>query len=333
MKTALRVLAGLVLLVVLCAGGLYAWARHTDDEILSRTIETHRVDFPIPFPLSAGDVEAVREQRTASGEPAPTDDDLAEVARERARERGEHLVEARYGCGECHGANFGGGVMIDDPMIGTILGPNITSGEGGRTADYTAADWDRAVRHGVAPDGRPTAMPAGDFRGMADRELSDIVAYIRSLPPVNGTVAPFELGPLGSVLLALGQLKLSADMIPDHVKPHLVEPPAAEVSVAFGEHLANTCSGCHGLDFSGGPIPGGDPSWAPAANLTSDAAGLGGWTYDDFAATLRTGKRPDGAELKAPMVNMVPFARRMTDTELEAIWTYLQSLPPRPTGR
>jgi len=332
-KTALRILAGVVALVVVCFGGLYAWARHTDDELLSRTIETHRVGFPIPFPLTAEEIAAVSTARAAEGEAAPSGAELDELALHRAQARGKHLVQARYGCTECHGANFGGGVMIDDPMIGTILGPNITSGEGGRTADYAAGDWDRAVRHGVAPDGRPTAMPSEDFRGMSDHELSDIVAFIRSLPPVNGTVAPVALGPLGSVLLALGKIKLSADAIPDHTQAHRVEPPAEEVSVAFGEHLANTCSGCHRADFSGGPIAGGDPSWPPAANLTSDPSGLGAWDYDDFAKTLRTGTRIAGVELRAPMANLVPFLQRMTDTELRAIWTYLQSLPPQPTGR
>ncbi len=333
MKTAFRVVVGLFLLILVGAGALYAWARHEDDQLLSRTIETHRVDFPIPLPLTSEEVEAVREERSAAAEPPPTDADLAAAARERAVARGRHLVEARYGCSECHGANFGGGVMIDDPMIGSLLGPNITSGEGGRTAAYGPSDWDRIVRHGVRPDGTPAAMPSEDFRGMSDRELSDIVAYIRSQPPVNGTVKPVSLGPLGAVLLALGQIKLSADVIQDHRRPHLVEPPPTEVSLEFGEHLANTCSGCHRADFSGGPVKGGDPSWPPAANLTSHAEGLAGWTYDQFAATLRTGKRPDGTDLKSPMSGMVVAAQRMTDVELQAIWAYLQSLPPEPSGR
>ncbi len=333
MKTLLKIVGVVLVVLLLAAGSVYGWARSKDSSLLSRTIATHRVDFPIPFPLSDGEVADVRRQRADAGEAPPTDEDLAALALERARERGDHLVHARYGCVECHGANFGGGVMVDDPMIGRILGPNITTGNGGRTAAYAAADWDRIVRHGVRPDGTPAAMPSEDFQRMADHELSDIVAYIQSRPPVDAIVPPVQLGPLGTVLLAAGQIRLSADVIPDHQKAHPVEPPAEEATVEFGAHLASTCSGCHRADFTGGPIPGGAPDWAPAANLTPHPDGLAGWTYDQFVSTLRTGQRPDGTELRAPMSGMMPYARNMTDVELQALWAYLQSLPAKPTSR
>ena len=98
--------------------------------------------------------------------------------------------------------------MIDDPMIGHLLGPNLTTGKGSVTRDFKASDWDRAVRHGVAPNGHPTAMPSSDFQFMADQELSDIVSYIRSLPPVDDTVPAIRLGPLGKVLLATGGIPI-----------------------------------------------------------------------------------------------------------------------------
>jgi mono/diheme cytochrome c family protein len=246
-------------------------------------------------------------------------------------ERGRHLLGSRYACLECHGANLGGGVMVDDPMIGTLLGPNITAGRGSRTLNYTAADWDRAVRHGVKSDGTPAAMPAEEFQRMSDQELSDIVAYIRSLPPVDTTVPTPSLGPLGTVLVALGELPLAADVIADHHGAHADVPPEATVSVEFGQHLAATCAGCHRGNFTGGPVPGGDPSWPPAANLTPHSDGLAGWTYDQFASTLRAGTRPDGTALREPMTLVMPFAQRMRDVELQAIWLYLQSLPPKPS--
>ena len=247
--------------------------------------------------------------------------------------RGEHLVNARYVCVECHGNDFGGGVMVDDPMIGRILGPNITAGEGGRTAAFTPSDWDRIVRHGVRSDGRPAAMPSEDFQGMSDQELSDIVAYITSRPPVAATVPPVTLGPLGTVLMAVGQLPLSADRIADHDRAHAVSPPTSEPTAEFGRHLANVCAGCHGPDFSGGAVPGGDPSWPPAANLTPHADGLAGWTYEHFVAALRTAKRPDGSDLRPPMSQIVPYGQRMTDVEVQALWAYLQSLPALPDAK
>ena len=79
--------------------------------------------------------------------------------------------------------------------------------------------------------------------------------------------------------------------------------------------------------IGGGPIVGGDPSWPPAANLTPGPGGLGGWTFLQFVTALREGKRPDGTALRAPMVNMMPYAQKMTNVELEALWTYVKSVP------
>jgi mono/diheme cytochrome c family protein len=322
-KTSLKAVLGLVLLLALAAGAVYLWASWKDRALLARTIATHTMDFPVPSPLTQAEVDELVQGHSA-------DVDVGSVALERALARGEHLVNARYACVECHGKDFGGGVMVDDPMIGQILGPNITAGEGGRTAGFTPSDWDRIVRHGVRSDGHPAAMPSEDFQGMSDQELSDIVAYIMSQPPVDATVPPVTLGPLGTLLMAFGQLPLSADRIPDHDRSHAVSPPTAEPNAEFGQHLANICAGCHGRDFSGGAVPGGDPSWPPAANLTSDADGLEGWTYEQFAAALRTGKRPDGSDLRPPMSQMVAYGQRMTDVEVQALWAYLQTLPPRP---
>lgn len=42
---------------------------------------------------------------------------------------------------------------------------------------------------------------------------------------------------------------------------------------------------------------------------------------------MRDGIRPDGTELLMPMTMVLPYARRMTDVEMEALWTYLRSVP------
>ncbi len=314
MKRVLRVMAGLLAVVVVAAAGFYTWASFTVSRVLSRTIETHVIGLPIPFPLSDGEL-AAQEVTAVEGEA---------LAPQQALERGRHLVEACYACVECHGDNFGGGVMVDDPLIGRILGANITAGQGGRVASYDPADWDRIVRHGVLPDGRPAAMPSEDYQLMSDQELSDIVFFVQSQPAVDNEVTPVALGPLGKLLMATGQLTLSADMIASHDTMHSVYPPDAAVSVDFGRHLAGVCTGCHHEDLSGGPVAGGDPSWPPASNLTP--AGLAGWSYEEFVAALREGVRPDGTPLRVPMTLMGPYAKRMTDVEMEALWLYLQSV-------
>ena len=196
-----RVLAGLVGLLILGAGGGYLWASSATQGRLNQHFEGHRVDFPVPFPLTEAELIALRAEHavpvpadaeSAGGEtqsaapgrgevpPAPADPlaglDLDKLALERATARGKHLVEARYACLECHGADFAGGTMIDAPPIGKLLGRNLTQGKGSVTTKYTIADWDRIVRHGIKPDGTPAVMPSVDFFGMSDRELSDILA-------------------------------------------------------------------------------------------------------------------------------------------------------------
>jgi mono/diheme cytochrome c family protein len=318
MKTLLKFVAIAFALVILAGAAVYVWASVATRRILAQTFQTHEVDFPIPFPVDPAEVTAM----------ALSDAAARQLALQRAVERGQHLVTARYTCPACHGGNFGGGVMVDAFPIGSLLGPNLTLGAGSRTADFKPRDWDRIVRHSVLRDGHGAVMPSEDFQYMSDQELSDIVCYIRSLPPVENTVPKSSFGPLGKVLVAAGKLRLSAAMLASHTAPHPVRPPDEAVSPEFGRHLASVCMGCHGPDFSGGPIAGGDPSWPPARNLTPDATGLKGWTYEQFVTALAKGQRPDGTALRAPMTLMASYGQNMKDVERRALWAYLQSLPP-----
>lgn len=322
MNKPLKIVLAVLAILLLALGGGFGWATLKANGIRATVVETHTVDFPIPFPLTEAEL----------AELDPTADPAA-VAVSRAIERGRHLVQSRYVCAECHGANFGGGVMIDDPMIGRALGPNITTGRGSRTLGFTPTDWDRAIRHGVLRDGRPSVMPAEDFRLMSDQELSDVVAYVQSMPAVDSEVPEVTLGPLGRVLVATGQLPFAALMVESHSEPHELLPPPTEVSVEFGRHLAGVCTGCHGANFSGGPIPGGDPSWVPARNLTPHADGLAGWSYEEFLAAITDGVRPDGTPLLEPMTLVLPYAQNMTEVETRALWAYLQSVPAVPAGQ
>lgn len=79
-------------------------------------------------------------------------------------------------------------------------------------------------------------------------------------------------------------------------------------------------------------MPGMPPSIPAPLNITFDeATGLGKWTRADFDRAMREGRRPDGAELNAfmPWKN---FAL-LTDTEMDALWAYLQTVPKKPFGQ
>ncbi|MCA9534340.1 MAG: c-type cytochrome [Myxococcales bacterium] len=345
MKRALKVVGVVALLLVVAGGGLFGWASLTVSASLGRTLTAHEVDIPVPFPLSEAELSALRQERlaerAAAGEPSPDATgaeadvlagvDLDALALERAIERGRHLVGARYACGECHGReDFSGGVMVDDPAMGSLLGPNLTPA--GPTRDFDVSDWDHIVRHGILPDGRPAMMPSEDFVRMSDRELSDIIAFLRAQPPVENEVAASRLGPVGTLLAAFGKLPLSADLLTDHQAAHIVEPPATEPTAEFGRHLVAICTGCHRANLEGGPIAAGPPDWLPAANLTPHADGLAGWTFEDFDAALRRGVRPDGSALRPPMTIVQPYAQAMTETERRALWAYLETVAPQPQG-
>ena len=65
----------------------------------------------------------------------------------------------------------------------------------------------------------------------------------------------------------------------------------------------------------------------PASNITPHADGIEGWSYEQFLTAMKDGKRPDGTELQMPMTLVAPYAQRMTDIELQALWLFLQSMP------
>jgi mono/diheme cytochrome c family protein len=101
-----------------------------------------------------------------------------------ALERGRHLVQTR-GCVDCHGADYAGHVVIDDPAMGLTAGPNLTRGRGGLPAQFGPEDWVRAIRHGVGFDGTELnpVMPRA-FGQLNDTELRALWAYLHSLPGV-----------------------------------------------------------------------------------------------------------------------------------------------------
>ena len=304
-------------MLVVIAVGVYAWASFTTNRLRAQTFETHSVDFPIPFPIDPAEAPRWGSPRTRRGS-----------SRSSARSSAASTWStARYTCTACHGANFGGGVMVDAFPIGSLLAPNLTLGTGSRTADFQPRDWDRIVRHGVLRDGHPAVMPSEDFQHMSDQELSDIISYIRSLPPVNNTVPTSTFGPLGKILVATGQMKFSASVIASHTSPHEVRPPAER----FGRVRQASRGGLHGLPRAGfqrradcgrrpelaaGPQPHARRDGAEGLDLRSVRHGA----LQESAARRHRASAADDAH-GAVWTNM-------TDVERQALWAYLQSLPP-----
>jgi mono/diheme cytochrome c family protein len=245
-------------------------------------------------------------------------------------QRGQHLASAVAACVECHGPNLAGKVVLDDPGLGRVVAPNLTSGRGGLAPEYAAEDLARAIRHGVDPAGRQLlVMPSDDYYNFSDADLGAIIAYIRSMPPIDTSLPRSEVRTAGRILFAIGQLPLLPAATIDHNAPRPPTPPAA-VTVEYGAYLALSagCSGCHGPGLGGGSMPQASSSAIPAANITP--AGLTGWSEADFVRVMRTGTRPDGRRLDSFMP--WPYYAQMSDDELRALWRFLQAVPPKPTG-
>jgi mono/diheme cytochrome c family protein len=243
-------------------------------------------------------------------------------------ERGKYLFESR-GCVECHGANGGGRVFLDNGKGLRIAGPNITAG--GVTARYQPQDWVRTLRHGVKPNGQPLmVMPSEDFNRLTDQDLASLVAYVRSLEARQGGAAVIEFPLPVRVLYGFGAIQDAAAKI-DHSLPPAQPVPAA-VNAQHGAYVANICIGCHGEHLSGGKIPGGPPDWPPAANITPGANSAMA-RYPDpaaFVAMLRSGKRPDGTAIR-----VMPFGSlsKLNDVDAQALYAYLKTVAPRAAGQ
>lgn len=267
-----------------------------------------------------------RMRRTYDVEPGT----VAIPAGAEALRAGAHLTVVR-GCVDCHGADLGGTVFIDEQPMARLTASNLTRGRGGVGERYSDTDWVRAIRNGVAPDGRPLLfMPSHEFHPLGDEDVGALVAYLKSLPAVDRDLPASSVGPVGRALFLAGELPLiPAEMI-DHKAPRSL-PPAKGATAEYGGYLATGCTGCHGPGFSGGKIPGTPPDWVPAANITPDpATGIGGWTERDFFRAMREGKRPDGSDLD-PIMPWKGLGQ-MTDMELQAIWAYLRTVPAKPRG-
>ncbi len=259
-----------------------------------------------------------RIKQTFDVQPAPiaalkTPADLAE---------GKRLYVSR-GCGDCHGDNAGGKTFIDDGAIGRFSGANLTSGKGGIAGERSDADLALAIRHGVGQKGRALVfMPSTDFKSMTDEDAARLIAYLRTVPAVDNQPPVISVGPVARILFLTGKLPLlvAAEQIDHKAAP----APRIEkaVSVEYGKYVASTCTGCHRDNLQGGPIQGAPPEWLPAQNIAGKA--LAHYNEAQFIAALRTGKRPDGSEIRFPM----PWQSlaKLTDIEMKALYKYLVSL-------
>lgn len=215
--------------------------------------------------------------------------------------RGQHIAVV-WECTKCHSENLSGKLLNDDPILGTIPAPNLTSGTGGIGTFYTDVDWIRAIRHGIKPNGQVETLMY-NYSTMSDRDLGDLIAYLKQIPPVDAAYPAVRFGPIIPIAPAIGLLTPSAELI-DHTAPRPADPvPGA--TIGYGQYLATLCFNCHS---------------------TSLAGTLRNWRQVDFTRALQTGILPNGKRLGSAMP--LKTYGEMNDTELTALWLYFKDVRP-----
>jgi mono/diheme cytochrome c family protein len=253
--------------------------------------------------------------------------------------RGDYLVNTIMTCGNCHTPKgpqgdimakaFSGGLSWDEPPF-KVTAPNITQDKETGIGKWTDAEIKHLLRTGQRPDGMQIAMvmPTGFYDIITERDMNAIVAYLRTLKPIENTVpAPIYKMPQVHHPLPGGEKPYTEAMIKDKLK--------------HGFYLATIghCMECHtpmgprGREFAtrlgagGFEFPG---PWGTSVsrNITSSKTkGVGAWTDAEIKRAITTGVDKDGKHLKPPMG--YHYYAKMADSDLNDLIAWLRTVPPK----
>jgi mono/diheme cytochrome c family protein len=318
MRTLLRLLVALVLLVVLAAaGGLtYLYASYPDVPPPSATFKIESN----PEIVARG---AYLANHVAICMDCHTERDFSKFA--------GPIRHDRLGAGGEKFDNFNAGVP------GTLYAKNITPAGVG---SWTDGELLRAVTEGVSKDGTPLfpMMPYVTYGQMAEDDVMAMLAYMRSLAPIENHVPERSLDvPMNVIVRTIPRAAAFGTR------------PSPSDKVAYGEYLvrAASCSECHTpIDNRGQPLPGRafaggvqfrDPALGYrvlTANITPDAdTGIGTWTEEQFINKFKGFETPDDhvltdAERRQGTAMPWRMYAGMTREDLGAIYAYLRTLKP-----
>ena len=257
--------------------------------------------------------------------------------------RGAYLATAA-GCENCHtdaahrGQRYAGGLALATPF-GTFYTPNITPDPQTGIGRWTDAQFLRALREGVSPDGANyfPAFPYPSFTLITDADARAIKAYLFSLPAVHQPNRPHDLPfPVSWRFLQSGWKLL-------FFRPGPFRPVPREGALYNrGAYLVTAlahCGECHTPRSPlGSPDPHGflagtpdGPDGKKVPNITQDRqTGIGGWSEGDILTLLKLGMTPDNDFVGGAMNEVVRDTAELTDEDRRAIAAYLKTLPAKP---
>lgn len=289
----------------------------------------------LPLAFAGGSAHAAGE---APAKDAPAKDAGDSVG------RGAYIFNAA-GCLGCHtdekggGRPLAGGRALATPF-GTFHTPNITPDPETGIGRWSDADFVRALREGLRPDGAHLfpAFPYASYTRMTDRDLLDLKAYLFSRPAVAAPNKPHDLTPPFSwrFLLPVWQwLYLTPGPVPDDP----ARPPAWNRGRYLVDALGH-CAECHsprtplgGVDtdrYLAGTPDGPDGDKVPGITGAKGKGGIGGWSDGDLTLFLETGLTPDGDVVGGAMGEVVRnTTSKLTADDRAAIAAYLKTVPAK----
>jgi len=264
--------------------------------------------------------------------------------------RGKYLANSVTVCMDCHStrdwSKFGGPVVPGtlgkggerfDQTVGfpgTYFSKNITPAGIG---SYTDGELYRVITTGVNKHGKAMfpVMPYPYYGKLDDEDVYSIIAYLRTLTPIESVIPESRSDFPMSIIL---------NTIPAKGNPQKRPDPSDEL--AHGQYLVNAsgCIECHTqvdkgqvipeLAFGGGrefPFPG---SVVRSSNITPDPeTGIGKWTPDSFVQRFKAYADSSyvAPEVKPGEFNTImpwDMYASMTDQDLRAIFAYLKTVKP-----
>lgn len=273
--------------------------------------------------------------------PAFSEADATGLDRAGDAERGR-LVFAAGDCASCHASpgqpdrlRLGGGLALASPF-GTLRVPNISSDPVDGIGRWRTVDLANALLSGVSPDRFHyyPALPYPSYVHMNVNDIRDLMAYLRTLPPVHGRAPPHELSFPFTVRRFVGLWKF---LFLDRREAY---PASGDDPLKRGRYLVEAvghCAECHSTRnaagairestrFAGGPDPEGT-GFVP--NITP--ARIGDWSENDIVELLTSGRTPKGNHVGSTMADVVTNTKMLPESDRRAIAVYLKSVTPKPT--
>lgn len=261
-------------------------------------------------------------------------------------QRGE-VVARQADCVACHSIPgskpFTGGLAMGTPL-GSIFTTNITPDKSTGIGNYSLADFDRAVRQGVTPDGRRLypAMPYPSYVKMNDDDVKSLYAFfMKDVQPVDqASKASAIKWPLN---MRWPLAMWNAVFVPSGTYTQKSDQDPMWNRGAYLVQSAGHCGACHtprsvtmnekALDESSPLYLSGallDGWYAPSLRQDHNT-GLGRWSEDDIYQFLKNGRNQHAVVFGSMTEAYNNSTQFMSDDDLKAIAYYLKALPGAPS--